>query len=81
MGSDPRYAVVRATEEMCHRAWGAREGLGRLGSKVTVEGRGSVLDLGKLRTHGARVELCAGPVAARVPAREISRHGVTRDRR
>jgi acetyltransferase-like isoleucine patch superfamily enzyme len=42
---------------MRRRAWDAREGLRRLGSKLTVEGEGNVLDLGKARLHGARIEI------------------------
>ncbi|NNE19169.1 MAG: acyltransferase [Myxococcales bacterium] len=57
MGSDVRHAVARATQNMRRRAWGAREGLRRLGSKVTVEGEGNVLDLGKARLHGTRIEI------------------------
>lgn len=57
MGSDVRHAVARATENMRRRAWDAREGLRRLGSKVTVEGEGNLLDLGKARLHGSRIEI------------------------
>lgn len=57
MGSDVRAAVARATKSMRRRAWGTREKLRRLGSKVTVEGEGNVLDLGKARLHGARIEV------------------------
>ena len=35
MGSDLRHAVARATEDMRHRAWDAREGLRCLGSIVS----------------------------------------------
>lgn len=57
MGSDVRQAVAKATETMRRRAWEAREGLRRLGSKVTVQGDGNLLDLGKSRLHGARIEI------------------------
>jgi len=57
MGSEVRHVVARATETMRRRAWDAREGLRRLGSKVAVEGEGNVLDLGKARLHGARIEI------------------------
>lgn len=57
MGSGVRDAVVRATERMRRRAWDTREGLRRLGSKVTIEGEGNVLDLGKARLHGAQIEI------------------------
>lgn len=57
MGSDVRHVVARATENMRRRAWDAREGLRRLGSKVTVEGEGNVLDLGKARLHGSQIEI------------------------
>jgi len=57
MGSDVRHVVARATENIRHRAWEARQGLRRLGSKVTVEGEGNVLELGKARLHGARIEI------------------------
>lgn len=57
MGSDVRHAVARATDNMRRRAWDAREGLRRLGSKLTVEGEDNVLDLGKARLHGARIEI------------------------
>ncbi len=57
MGSDVRHAVARATENMRRRAWDAREGLRRLSSRVTVEGEGNVLDLGKARLHGTRIEI------------------------
>lgn len=57
MGSDVRHAVARATENMRRRAWDAREGLRRRGSKLTVEGEDNVLDLGKARLHGARIEI------------------------
>jgi len=57
MGSDVRQAVAKATETMRRRAWDARERLRQLGSKVTVEGEGNVLDRGKARLQGARIEI------------------------
>jgi acetyltransferase-like isoleucine patch superfamily enzyme len=42
---------------MRRRAWEVREALRRLGSKVTVEGEGNVLDLGKARLHRVRIEI------------------------
>jgi acetyltransferase-like isoleucine patch superfamily enzyme len=57
MGSDVRHAVAKATDNMRRRAGDARERLRRLGSKVTVEGEGNVLDLGKARLQGARIEI------------------------
>ncbi len=57
MGSDVRDAVVRATENMRRRAWDAREGFRRLGSKVTVEGDGNVVEFGKARLHRVRVAI------------------------
>lgn len=49
--------MARATENMRRRAWDAREGLRRLGSKLTVEGEDNVLDLGKARLYGSRIEI------------------------
>jgi acetyltransferase-like isoleucine patch superfamily enzyme len=57
MGSDVRDAVVRATENMRRRAWEAREGLRRLGSKVTVKGDGNILEIGKARLHRVQIEV------------------------
>ena len=57
MGSDVIDAVAKATQGMRRRAWNAREGFRRFRSKVTVEGEGNVLDLGKSRLHGARIEV------------------------
>ena len=57
MGSDVRDAMSRVKENMRRHAWNAREGLRRLGSKVTVEGEANVLDLGKARLHGAQIEI------------------------
>jgi len=57
MSSDLRDAVVRATENIRRRAWDAREGLRRLGSKVTVEGEGNILELGKARLHQVRIAI------------------------
>lgn len=57
MSSDLRDAVVRATENIRRRAWDAREGLRRLGSKVTVEGEDNILELGKARLHQVRIEI------------------------
>ena len=57
MSSGVRDAVVRATENMRRRAWDAREGLRRLRSKVTVEGQGNVLELGKTRLHHVRITI------------------------
>lgn len=57
MGSEMRDAMVRAKENMRRRAWDAREGLRRLGTKVTVEGEANVLDLSKARLHRARIEI------------------------
>ncbi|MFW2389152.1 MAG: acyltransferase [Polyangiales bacterium] len=66
MGSDVRHVVARATENMRRRAWDAREGLRRLGSKVTVEGEGNLLDLGKARLHGSRIEIRGNNNAIRI---------------
>lgn len=57
MGSDVRNAMARVREDMRRRAWNAREGLRRLGSKVSVQGEANVLDLGKARLHGAQIEI------------------------
>ena len=42
---------------MRRKAWDAREGLRRLGSKATVHGEGNELDLGKARLHRVRIEI------------------------
>lgn len=57
MGSDVKDAVFRATEGMRRKAWDAREGLRRLGSKVNVQGEGNELDLGKARLHRVRIDI------------------------
>jgi acetyltransferase-like isoleucine patch superfamily enzyme len=66
MGSEVRDAVARATKGMRRRAWDAREGLRRFGSKITVEGDDNVLDLGKARLHGARIEIRGGQNVVRL---------------
>lgn len=57
MSSNVKHAVARAREGMRRRAWVARDGLRRLGSKFMVKGEGNELDLGKARLHRVRIEI------------------------
>ncbi len=57
MASGVKEIVARATQSVRRRAWDAREGLRRRGSKVIVEGQGNEIDLGKSRLHTCRIEV------------------------
>jgi len=57
VASGVKEIVARATQSVRRRAWDAREGLRRRGSKVIVEGQGNELDLGKSRLHACRIEV------------------------
>jgi acetyltransferase-like isoleucine patch superfamily enzyme len=53
---------------MRRRAWDVREGLRRLGSKVTIQGEGNELDLGKARLHRVRIQIEGNHNLVRVPS-------------
>ena len=46
---------AKAAEEMRRRAWGARQALDRLGTRVSVEGRGNDIDIRQARLNRVQV--------------------------
>ncbi|MDH4282235.1 MAG: acyltransferase [Myxococcales bacterium] len=52
-----KHLVTRVGAGVRRRAWLAGQALRRLGAKITVNGEGNELDLGKARLNGVRIEI------------------------